>query len=245
MMRRAAILALALLAPAVQAAGGNDTLPGYSISVDLTNRPSLQRGAKYFVNYCLSCHSLAYSRYSRVGSDLGLTEEMVQDNLIFTGRRVGETMEVAMDPIDAEAWFGAVPPDLSTLARQKGAEYIYQFLMTFYRDESRPWGVSNWRFPNTSMPHVLWQEQGLQEPIRKVPEYGGPAKITGLRLAEPGHKSPEEYRQMAVDITTFLVYVAEPARLTRESMGVWVLGFLLLLIGLTFALKREYWKDVH
>ena len=243
-MTRRALAAALLLAPLPLWAADAGPLPGYEIRVDLENRASLQRGAKYFTNYCLSCHALAHSRYRRVGEDLGLTEAMVRDNLIFTGRRVGETMEVAMDPRDAEEWFGAAPPDLSVLARQKGAEYIYQYLMTFYRDDARPWGVNNWRFPNTAMPHVLWQLQGLQEAILE-PREDGVMAVAGLRPAAAGAKSPEEYRQVAVDLTTYLAYVSEPARLERESMGVWVLAFLLVLIGLTYFLKREYWRDVH
>lgn len=247
-MKRALILSalcLGLAGPAF--AAGEVELPGYKVVVDLSNRASLQRGAKYFVNYCLSCHSLKYSRYSRVGEDLGLDAGMVEDNLIFTGRRVSERMEIAMSPDDAEKWFGAVPPDLSMIARQKGATYIYQYLMTFYADESRPWGVNNWRFPNTTMPHVLWREQGLQRAeTEEVERAGGTREIvTGLTLETPGLKTPEEYKQVVVDITSFLVYVSEPARLTRESVGTWVLLFLLVLGGFAFFLKREYWKDVH
>ena len=243
-MRRALLLACLGLAPAaLPAAGGGGDLPGYAARVDLTNRAALQRGAKYFVNYCLSCHALAHSRYRRVGEDLGLTDAMVRDNLVFTDRRIGESMVVAMDPADAELWFGAAPPDLSMLARQKGAGYIYQFLMTFYRDETRPWGVNNWRFPNTAMPHVLWREQGLQEAETELVD--GRAEIVRLRPGSPGRRSPEEYRTMATDLTAFLAYVSEPVRLTRESAGVWVLGFLLLLAGLAYFLKREYWRDVH
>ena len=242
-MRRALLLAGLALAPAAAPAADAGPLPGYAVQVDLTNRAALQRGAKYFANYCLSCHALAHSRYRRIGADLGLTDAMVRDNLVFTDRRVGETMVVAMDPADAERWFGAAPPDLSVLARQKGADYIYQFLMTFYRDETRPWGVNNRRFPNTAMPHVLWREQGLQE--AETATVGGRAEVVGLVPGRPGRRSPAEYRTMATDLTAFLVYVSEPVRLTRESAGVWVLGFLLLLGGLAYFLKREYWRDVH
>ena len=247
-MKRASLLlglCLGLAGPAFSAGGVE--LPGYKMVVDLTNKAGLQRGAKYFVNYCLSCHSLKYSRYSRVGEDLGMDMQMVEDNLIFTGRRVSERMEVAMSSEDAEKWFGAVPPDLSMIARQKGATYIYQYLMTFYADESRPWGVNNWRFPNTTMPHVLWREQGLQRPEWAEVEHGDETRkvISGLALETPGQKTPDEYRQIAVDLTSFLVYVSEPARLTRERVGTWVLLFLLILLGLSFFLKREYWKDIH
>ena len=238
-------LCLGLTGPAF-AAGGAE-LPGYQVVVDLTNRASLQRGAKYFMNYCLGCHSVKYSRYSRVGEDLGLDMEMVKDNLIFTGRRVSERMEIAMTSDEAERWFGASPPDLSMIARQKGATYIYQYLMTFYADDDRPWGVNNWRFPYTTMPHVLWREQGLQQAEWKEAENGNGKKpvITGLTLESPGLKTPEEYQQLVVDITSFLVYVSEPARLTRERVGTWVLFFLLVLGGFAYFLKREYWQDIH
>lgn len=242
-MRRVLLLACLGLAPAALLAADSGDLPGYAVQVDLSNRAALQRGAKYFVNYCLGCHALAHSRYRRVGEDLGLTDELVRENLVFTGQRIGENMTVAMDAADAERWFGAAPPDLSVLARQKGADYIYEFLMTFYRDETRPWGVNNWRFPNTAMPHVLWREQGLQEAETRLVD--GHAAVVGLAPGVSGRRSPEQYRRMAADLTTFLAYVSEPVRLTRESAGVWVLGFLLLLIGLTYFLKREYWRDVH
>ncbi len=247
-MRRALFLAALLLGSAGYAlAAGGAELPGYQVVVDLKNRASLQRGAKYFMNYCLGCHSLKYSRYSRVGEDLGLDMSMVEDNLIFTGQRVSERMEIAMTPEEAERWFGAVPPDLSMIARQKGSTYIYQYLMTFYADEDRPWGVNNWRFPYTTMPHALWREQGLQRAEWKEVEREGEVKkvISSLTLETPGRKPPEEYRRMVVDITSFLTYASEPARLTRESVGTWVLLFLLTLGGFAYFLKREYWRDVH
>lgn len=247
-MKRAlflSVLCLGSAGPAFAAVGAE--LPGYQVVIDLDNRASLQRGAKYFVNYCMGCHSLQYSRYSRVGEDLGLDMQMVADNLIFNGRRVSERMEISMSQDDAERWFGAKPPDLSMLARRKGPTYIYQYLMTFYADEDRPWGVNNWRFPFTTMPHVLWREQGLQRAEWKEVDNGSGTKpvITGLTLETPGLKTPEEYEQLVVDLTSFLVYVSEPARLTRESVGTWVLLFLLMLGGFAYFLKREYWKDVH
>ena len=247
-MRRALLLAalcLGLAGPAF-AAGGAE-LPGYQVVVDLTNRSSLQRGAKYFTNYCLGCHSVKYSRYSRVGEDLGLDIGMVEENLIFTGQRVSERMEIAMSAEESERWFGASPPDLSMIARQKGATYIYQYLMTFYADESRPWGVNNWRFPYTTMPHALWREQGLQRAEWKEVGHPGESKkaIESLTLESPGLKTPEEYKQLVIDLTSFLVYVSEPARLTREKVGTWVLLFFLVLGGFAYFLKREFWRDVH
>ncbi len=244
-MKYLPVLLACLVATPAWSAGSD--IPGYDVQVDLNNHAALQRGVKYFVNYCLSCHSLKYVRYSRVANDLGLTREMTEENLIFTGRRFDETMEIAMLPEDGQEWFGAAPPDLSVIARQKGARYIYQYLMTFYADEKRPWGVNNWRFPHTTMPHVLWKEQGMQRANWiEVEEEGTKRRvIDNLTLETPGEMTPEQYRQMVVDITSFLVYAAEPARLVRETIGVWVLLFLLVLAGLAFFLKREYWKDVH
>ena len=245
-MRRASVLFLLCLTSPALGVGGHE-LPGYEVVVDLSNRAALQRGAKYFVNYCLNCHSLKYSRYSRAGEDIGLDLGMVEDNLIFTDQRSSERMEVAMSSKDAEKWFGAAPPDLSMIARQKGASYIYQYLMTFYVDDSRPWGVNNWRFPNTAMPHVLWQVQGLQRAQWEEVEHEGETvrTITGLTLETPGLKTHDEYRKISADITSFLTYAAEPARLVRERMGLWVSLFLLVLAGLAYFLKREYWKDIH
>ena len=245
-MKRVLLLCGLLAAGPAWSADAGD-LPGYDVRIDLSNKAALQRGVKYFANYCLSCHSLKYSRYSRVAEDLGMTREMAEDHLIFTGRRVDETMEVAMSQDDAEGWFGAAPPDLSVIARQKGPDYIYEYLMTFYADDARPWGVNNWRFPHTTMPHVLWRQQGLQKAEwTEVIEDGATRRVIARLTQEtPGLMTPEEYRQMVVDVTSFLVYVAEPARLTRESAGVWVLLFLLVLAGLAYALKREYWQDIH
>ena len=247
-MRRALTilgLCLGLVGPGL---GADVEVPGYEVVVDLDNKAALQRGVKYFVNYCLGCHSLQYSRYSRVAEDLGLDTKMVEENLIFTGSRVGELMEIAMSPSDAQKWLGAAPPDLSVIARQKGASHIYQYLMTFYADDERPWGINNWRFPYTTMPHVLWREQGLQKAHWKTVETEeGMSRqvIDELTLETAGLKTPDEYRQLVVDITSFLVYVSEPARLKRESAGTWVLLFLLVLMGLTYFLKREYWKGIH
>jgi len=245
--RRLFLFGLLCVSANVFAAGGVE-LPGYQVEVDLSNEAALQRGAKYFVNYCLNCHSRKDRRYSRIADDLGMTHDMMRDNLVFTGVRVSERMEVAMDPDDAEEWFGASPPDLSVMARQKGSTSIYQYLMTFYADESRPWGVNNWRFPNTTMPHVLWREQGIQQAHwTEEPDAAGTMRkvIKELTPGTPGRLTPEEYQKMVRDVTSFLVYVSEPARVTRETAGVWVLLFLLVFIGLTYFLKREYWKDVH
>jgi len=224
------------------AAEGGDLL---SADVHLDDRASLQRGATLFMNYCSGCHSLQYLRYSRLGDDLGLTEAQVSKNLNFTGVKNGERINVAMSPADAAAWFGKAPPDLSLEARSRGADWIYTYLKSFYVDESRPSGWNNKLFPAASMPHVLWQLQGLQQPMMAAAAKGGDAHVESLKLVSHGSQTEVEYDQTARDIAAFLQYAGEPAALTRESMGVWVVLFLGVFTLLAWLLKHEYWQDVH
>lgn len=242
--RLAAALALALAAssPAWPAAGAQ--WPLAEIDADVGNRASLQRGARYFVNYCLSCHSAQYSRYNRVGRDLGMDDEMVKRNLIFTDQKVGDLMEVAMTPEEAMQWFGAQAPDLALVARSRGTAWLYTYLRSFYRDSSRPMGVNNALFQNVAMPHVLWELQGWQAPVYQEASPGNGPRLERLELVEPGALSPEEYDGVVKDIVTFLAYLAEPAAAKRKSVGVGVLLFLLAFLGVAWLLKREYWKDV-
>lgn len=224
---------------------------GYPVSpadISLSSRGALQRGAKYFVNYCLSCHGARYSRYNRVGADLGLTEKQVEDSLIFTRQKVGELMTVTFQEEDALQWFGSVPPDLTLVARSRGPDWLYTYLKSFYLDETRPFGVNNALFSNVSMPHVLWELQGWQRPVYKtaVSADGSEKQVlAAMELVEPGSMTAEEYDRVVRDLVTFMAYLSEPIALKRKGMGVWVLLFLLALLGVTFALKREYWKDVH
>ncbi len=222
---------------------------------NISDQASLQRGAQLYVNYCGSCHSLEYMRYSRLAKDLGLTEEQVMRDLNFTGGKFGETMKAAMpaglgtEAIGSEDWFGKAPPDLSLIARarQNGPNYIYTYLLSFYPDPTRPIGWNNTVFPNASMPHVLWERQGIQN-LRKVDEHtesGGHATGPAFDLLKPGTRSVDEYRQDARDITAFLQYVGEPAALDREKYGIWVILYLLLFTCVAYLLKHEYWKDVH
>ena len=214
---------------------------------DVSNVASLQRGARNVVNYCLGCHSAQYVRYSRVAQDLGLSEDQVVNNLMFTGERPSDHMKNAMNPKDAERWFGRTPPDLSLIARAKGTDYIYTFLKSFYIDPARPSGMNNTVLPNASMPHVLWELQGLQ---RKVEEgkAGAEGDIEkqhmGFELATKGTLSPDEYDQFVRDTVNFLDYIGEPMQLERRSLGIKVLLFLFVLFGLVYYLKKEYWKDV-
>lgn len=213
-------------------------------NIDLSDQASLQRGAKYFVNYCLSCHSAQFQRYNRMAQDLGLTEDEVTKNLMFTTDKIGDTMNIAMNPNEAEKWFGVVPPDLSVLIRARGVDYIYTYLRSFYLDDTRPFGVNNIVFPSASMPHVLWQLQGLQKANFKEME-GGKLEFEGFEQVVPGTLSAEEYDQVARDLTAFLSYVGEPIQMKRVALGKWVLLFIAVFFVLSYLLKKEYWKDVH
>ncbi|MBA2237185.1 MAG: cytochrome c1 [Lysobacter sp.] len=212
---------------------------------DLDDRGSLQRGAKLYMNYCSGCHSLKYLRYSRIGEDLGLTEEQVQNNLNFTGVAVGEQIHTAMPTAESTEWFGQAPPDLSLVARVRGSDWVYTYLKSFYLDESRPVGWNNRVFPNASMPNPLWQLQGLQNA-----EYGeldpalGERPVKALAITQPGEQDEQAFNQTVRDITAFLEYAGEPAALKRESLGVWVILFLALFTFLAWLLKTEYWRDV-
>jgi ubiquinol-cytochrome c reductase cytochrome c1 subunit len=238
----AVLFASAVFAAPVFAEEGLD-LP--HAGTDLTDRASLQRGAGLFMNYCSGCHSLQYLRYSRMGEDLGLTTDEVQNNLNFTGAKVGEHMQVAMTKDAGEQFFGKAPPDLSVIARVRGSDWIYNYLKSFYVDESRPVGWNNTIFPNASMPNPLWQLQGVQHAQLGKPDASGDRPVEKLLLPEPGEQSAEQFDQTARDIAAFLEYAGEPAAIQRQSMGVWVILFLAFFTFLAWLLKKEYWKDVH
>lgn len=212
--------------------------------INPNNKASLQRGAKVFVNYCLNCHSANYMRYNRL-QDIGLSEEQIKTNLLFTADKVGDPMTVAMTKPDGSAWFGAAPPDLSVEARARGADWLYSYMRGFYRDETRPTGWNNVVFDKVAMPHVLWQLQGVQV-LKPETHDGAHAKsaTSRLTLAEPGSMSPTEYNAMVGDLVNYLVFMSEPAKHSRMHLGVYVLLFLGLLFVLTYFLKKEFWKDV-
>ena len=212
---------------------------------DLGDQASLQRGAQLFMNNCSGCHSLQYLRYSRMASDLGLTEQEVMDNLNFTGGKIGDQVHVALKEDEAKQFFGKMPPDLSLIARVRGSDWIYTYLKSFYLDESRPMGWNNKLFPNASMPNPLWELQGLQQPVYGKAEGGGDRPVEKLVLATPGTQTPAQFDQSVRDITTFLEYAGEPAALKRQSLGVWVVLFLAFFTFLAWLLKKEFWKDVH
>lgn len=241
---RLAVFASGLLISfSVFAAGGGATLQAGN---DLSDRASLQRGAQLYMNYCAGCHSLKYMRYSRMAEDLGLTEDEVMKNLNFTGAKFGEQVQVSMPAAGGEKWFGKMPPDLSVISRVRGSDWIYTYLKSFYLDESRPLGWNNKLFPNASMPNPLWELQGLQHAeFGPVDPATGERHVEGLKVAQAGRQSAQEFDQTARDITNFLEYVGEPAALKRQSVGVWVILFLAALTFLAYLLKQEYWKDVH
>ena len=213
---------------------------------DIKNIGSLQRGARNFMNYCSGCHSLTYLRYNRMAADLKIPESELP-NLMFTSDKVFDTINSAM-PKDAEGWYGRQPPDLSLMCRERGVDYCYSFLKGFYVDKTRPWGVNNLYLPGAAMPHVLASLQGLQKPVFKnEPDDRGSARmvLVGVESMTPGALKPEEYDQFVRDIANFLDYAAEPIKAKRESMGVFVMLFLLVFFVFAYLLKKEYWKDVH
>ena len=224
-----------------QAAGGGVHLD--AADIDMNDKASLQRGARFFVNYCMGCHSAKFQRYNRMAKDLGLSEEQVKENLMFTTDKIGDTMEIAMKPQDAEKWFGVAPPDLSVIARARGTDWLYTYLRSFYIDESRPFGVNNIVFPDVGMPNVLWQLQGTQKAL--FADLDGHKIFEGFELVEPGTMSPAEFDRSMRDLTAFLSYISEPIQMERRAMGKWVLLFIAVFFVLAYLLKKEYWKDVH
>lgn len=216
-MKRLAVILFCLPALAFAAGGTNEYV--VDAPINLKDRVSLQNGAKLFTNYCMGCHSLKYLRYERMAEDLGIPADLVMEKLNFTSDRIGDQMTNAMDPKVAEQWFGAAPPDLTLTARLRTPDWLYSYLVSFYADEQRPYGYNNHVFPSVGMPHVMAaMEQELGE---------------------------EKFKSEMADLTNFLTYAAEPARLERESMGVKVLIFLFILFWPAYFLKKEYWKDVH
>ncbi len=201
---------------------------------------SVQRGAKNFVNYCLTCHSANYMRYSRL-QDLGLSEDQIKDNLILTGVKVGETMSIALNPTDAKAWFGAPPPDITVIARSRGVDWLYSYLRGFYRDSSRPSGWNNTVFPQVGMPHVLYELQGQQVMVSEKTAHGEQHK---LHLEKPGKLTPIQYDQFVADLVNYLDYMGEPHKAKRIQTGIITMFFFALLFPLAVMLKKEYWKDI-
>ena len=207
---------------------------GVTAPIDPNDQASLQRGATAFINNCLNCHSANYMRYNRL-QDIGLTEKQIKDNLLFAGEKVGDTMKVSMSKADAKKWFGAPPPDLSVEVRARGADWIYAYLLSFYRDDSRPSGWNNKVFDKVAMPHVLYELQGEQIMNHETHR---------LELVKPGKLNSSEYINYVADLTNYMAFMAEPDKQQRKHTGLWVLLFLGALLALTIKLKKAYWKDI-
>ncbi len=242
----AILLAAALPVTGFASSAGGGVI--HAAHTDVNNTASLQRGARNFVNYCMGCHSAKYVRYNRMGVDLGLSEQQIIDNLMFTGERPHDTMKISMTADDAKRWFGTTPPDLTLIARSRGTDYVYSFLKSFYVDPSRPTGMNNLVLPGTAMPHVLWELQGYQNAV-----YEGESDTKSsavhktfkeFELAKPGSMTPHEYDEFVRDTVNFLAYIGEPMQIERRNLGLRVLAFLLVFFLLAYFLKKEYWKDV-
>ncbi|MDT8438172.1 MAG: cytochrome c1 [Wenzhouxiangellaceae bacterium] len=241
MMRIISALVLLFAGTLAFAAGGGDNLE--SSGANVHDIASVQRGAGLFFNYCHSCHSAQYMRYQRLAQDLGLTEEQVENQLMFGDVAITDYIKAAM-PTESGNWFGKKPPDLSLTTRARGADWIYSFLNGFYLDGNE-W--NNTVLANASMPHVLWELQGIQRPVLET--YADEAgqehtRIAELRLNTSGSLSPAEYQSAIRDLTAFMVYLGEPAVLERERLGVWVLLFLVVFTLLAYLLYKEFWRDV-
>jgi len=246
-MKKLLIFTLALIFPVLGAAAGDGAALDLAGN-NLANLKSLQRGAKYYVNYCLGCHSLKYVRYDRVGRDLSLTETQLMDNLMFTAEKPSQMMVIAMPVDDAERWFGRAPPDLSLAARSRGVDWIYTYMRSFYLDDTRPLGVNNIVIPGASMPHVLAEMQGYQIAHFKEwedEEGNTHEQFDRFELIKPGKLSAAEFDMLVRDLVNFLEYVSEPVQVKRQHIGIGVLAFLLVFFIFAFFLKREYWRDIH
>jgi ubiquinol-cytochrome c reductase cytochrome c1 subunit len=248
-MKKLLIALVALFPMLGMAAGGGS--PTLHAPIDLTDKASLQNGAKLFMNYCFGCHDTRYQRYNRVARDIGITDEEMIENLIFTGVKVGNLMYNSIEDEQAAKWFGQTPPDLTMITRVKGVDFVYTYLKSFYADPERPFGVNNSVFKDVGMPHVLQSLQGLPTAEFEVNEKGnkvlkhdehGMAIIT---TDGSGEMSDSEFDIAVRDITNFLTYASEPSKLERQNTGKWVLGFLAILFILSYLLKKEYWRDVH
>jgi len=247
-MKKLIIASILLLAPAFASAAGGGGVPLESANIDLSDKGSLQRGAKYYVNYCMGCHSLQYLRYNRMAMDLDIDEVSLRQNLIFDGSKPGGLMTIAMPAADGEKWFGTAVPDLTLVTRWRSPDWLYTYLKSFYVDGNRPYGVNNTVFPDVGMPHVLGELQGLQQPV--VEEHTSEdcevaRKVVGVEAPTGGSLSAEEYDALVRDLTAFLTYAGEPSQMERRQLGVYVVIFLIVFTILAYLLKKEYWRDVH
>lgn len=237
---------LAFFVSGIAVAAGSK-VPLDEAPIDLTDKASLQRGAKLFMNYCLGCHSMQYQRYQRTFRDLGISDELGEQYLQFTGEKVTDYITRAMPEESASGWFGAAPPDLTLVARVRGEDWLYTYLRAFYKDESRPFGVNNKVFPDVGMPHVLEPLQGTpRETTERVMVDGEMVdRYVGIKSDGTGSMSPGEYDQAVADIVNFLEYTGEPSKLDAHRIGKWVLVFIVVLFVFVYLLKKDYWREVH
>lgn len=257
-------LLITLFAPLLAfAAGGGVTYPDKPFKADVFNQESLQNGARLYINYCLGCHSLKYQRYNRLAKDAGLDIEVVQENLIFTGAKPGETILNALPHVQAEEWFGKVPPDLSLIGRSKGSDYVYNYLQGFYIDSSKGTGVNNSVFADVAMPNVLEVLEGTKKPVWEtslnetcLEEFGdNPSEedkkkceehhVAGFEQVTKGTMTEDEFASAAYDLANFLNYVGDPSQIQRYTLGWKVILFLIFMTAVFYILKKEYWRDVH
>lgn len=220
------------------------------VRINLKDQHSLQRGARVFMNYCSGCHSLKYMRYSSMGQALGLTtfdgeidKDLLKSNLVFTQATVHDPIRTSMPEVDARQWFGRLPPDLSLSARERGANWLYTYLKSFYRDKSRPFGANNLLLPDLSMPNVLAPLQGTV--VNRNKNSQSEPREGVLVLIEPGTMSQQQFDSVVEDLVTFLVYVSEPQKLARQRIGLFVIGFLMVFAVFAYQLKKQYWKHIH
>lgn len=241
------LFALPGLLLGVPALAAGPAVPLDSAPINLKDDASLQRGARVFVNYCLTCHSANYMRYSRM-EDIGLSEAQIKDNLLFATEKPGELMKIAMRADEAKAWFGATPPDLTVITRSRGSDWLYTYLRGFYRDDSRSTGWNNTVFDNVGMPHVMHDLQGHLAPVYRIEKDANGIEhtvIERMELIKPGSMTLAEYDALVGDLVNYMTWMGEPARVQRMNMGVAVLLFLGVFYVIAFYLKKEFWKDVH
>ncbi len=242
-MRKISLILLLIASVPVWASGGGELEHS---GVNVTDIASLQRGAATFRDYCFGCHSANYVRYQRLADDLKLGEDYVKQYFMRGTTKIGDTMSIAMDPADAEVWFGKTPPDLSLAARSRSTDWLFAYMRSFYRDQNGEW--NNSIFPDVSMPNVFWREQGILEPVyESAGGHGGNAgsHIARLEMVEAGTMEPEAFDAKIRDLVAFLEYMGEPAKLKRKAVGWKVILFLALFAFLAYLLKAEYWRDVH
>ncbi|MGF1762326.1 cytochrome c1 [Aliivibrio kagoshimensis] len=245
-MKKLIVILFTLLPSLVMAAGSNVALD--KANNDLTDKASLQNGAKLFVNYCLACHSAQYQRYNRVAKDLGIPEDLMMENMVFDpDAKIGDLMVSALPQEEAAKWFGAPPPDLTMVARVRGTDWLYTYLRSFYVDASRPFGVNNTVFPSVGMPHVLEELQGVPTAVYETEMVDDVEHkvIVDITTDGSGELSGGEYDKAVLDLVNFLEYSGDPSKLERQSIGWWVMGFLVIFAIVSVLLKKEYWRDVH